>query len=483
MNSIEISNLAFKYKSWVAKKNKPVFTDLDLSVKKGEHLLILSKPEGGKTTFSRIISGLIPKFIDGKLSGSVFLNERNIEEVEPYNLIKDICYVSQNPLEMFVSTTCENEVAFPLQSMGIEQKEIEKKVSEALFKWGLTNYAKASPFELSGGERKRLLLAVSNAIEPSIYIFDESFDDLDKYWRDFLAKEIMSTNKTIITLSARYLVQFEGVFDKIKVLEGGSIRSIDEIEALRLFTHKDINTYLRDSVLIKPIAERTRLYGGKIQSLCVKNLTAIRKRESIKDEKPFKMDCVDFNIKSCEVIRLIGSNGSGKSTFSRILCGLDEYDSGMINLNDKSAIATKLQANVGYLFQNPDYQIFLPTIYEELAWGLINSGIYSNKQVKKMVEECAKLFSLDVNDTPTTMSFALRKRLQAAVYYLLDRPFLILDELDGAMSYDDAYFIINELSKKGCALVIITHDHNFAKDIADKTYLVDYGKMEVLHEC
>jgi energy-coupling factor transport system ATP-binding protein len=483
MNSIEISHLAFKYKSWVEKKNEPVFTDLNLNVKTGNHLLILSKPEGGKTTFSRILNGLIPKFIDGKLSGSISLNAKNIEEVEPYDLINDICYVSQNPLEMFVSTTCENEVAFPLQSMGIEQKEIEKRVSDALSKWGLSNYAKASPFELSGGERKRLLLAVSNAIEPSIYILDEAFDDLDKDWRDFLANEIKNSNKTIITLSARYLVQFEDSFDEIKILENGIFTTIDESEAIQLFTHKDINTYLEDSVLIKPIDERVSLFAGKIQELSVKNLIATRKRESIKDEKPFKIDCPDFSIKSCEVIRLIGSNGSGKSTFSRILCGLDQFESGSITLNDKNVIATKLQSNVGYLFQNPDFQIFLPTIYEELAWGLSNSGKYSNKQIKTMVADCAKLFSLDIKATPTTMSFALRKRLQAAVYYLLDRPFLILDELDGAMSYDDAYFIINELSKKGCALVIITHDDDFAKDIADKTYIVDHGKMEVLHEC
>jgi energy-coupling factor transport system ATP-binding protein len=483
MNSIEISHLAFKYKSWVVKKNKPVFTDLNLSVKTGEHLLVLSKPEGGKTTFSRILNGLIPKFIDGKISGSISVNEQSIDEVEPYDLINDICYVSQNPLEMFVSTTCENEVAFPLQSMGIDQKEIKQKVFEALSKWGLLNYAKASPFELSGGERKRLLLAVSNAIEPSIYVLDEAFDDLDKYWRDFLAKEIKNSNKTMITLSARYLVQFEDTFDEIKILEDGTFKSIDESEALKLFTHKDINTYLSDSGLIKTLDERINLYDGKVQQLCVKDLIAIRKRESIRDEKPFKMDCNDFNIKSCEVIRLIGNNGSGKSTFSRIICGLDGYASGSISLNNTSAVATKLQSNVGYLFQNPDFQIFLPTIYEELAWGLVNSGKYSNKMVKKMVEDCAKLFSLDVKDTPTTMSFALRKRLQAAVYYLLDRPFLILDELDGAMSYDDAYFIINELSKKGCALVIITHDDDFAKDIADKTYIVDHGKMEVQSEC
>lgn len=482
MNQIEISHLAFKYKSWVTKKNDPVFTDLNLSVKKGEHLLILSKPEGGKTTFSRILNSLIPKFIDGQISGSISINNKDINKVEPYDLIKDICYVSQNPLEMFVATTCENEVAFPLESMGIDQKEIDERVSKTLSKWGLTRYAKASPFELSGGERKRLLLAVSNAIDPDIYILDEAFDDLDKDWRDFLSSEIKQSDKTIITLSARYLVQFENSFDSIKILQDGMFTTIDETKALELFTHKNINTYLSNSNLIKPIEERVSLYDKEIKSLVVENLSAIRTRSSIKDANPFKIDCSSFHIKSCEVIRLIGSNGSGKSTFSRILCGLDGFDNGTISLNGKKAINTKLQSSVGYLFQNPDFQIFLPTIYEELAWGLVNSGNYSNKEIKSMVDSCAKLFSLDVDLTPTTMSFALRKRLQAAVYYLLDRPFLILDELDGAMSYDDAYFIINELSKKGCALVIITHDDDFAKDIADRTYIVDKGKMEVLSE-
>jgi energy-coupling factor transport system ATP-binding protein len=76
------------------------------------------------------------------------------------------------------------------------------------------------------------------------------------------------------------------------------------------------------------------------------------------------------------------------------------------------------------------------------------------------------------------MSFALRKKLQAAVYYLLDRPFLILDELDGAMSYEDAYFITEQLGQQGAALLIITHDDFFAQDIADKTYRITNGIME-----
>ncbi len=483
MNALSISNLSFTYKSWVAKKTSPVFSDLNISVKTGEHLLILSRPEGGKTTFSRIINNLIPKFIDGKLNGNILINDRDISELEPYELINDICYVSQNPLEMFVSTTCENEVAFPLESLGIEQNEIKRIVKESLSKWGLLSYAKASPFELSGGERKRLLLAVSNAINPSIFILDEAFDDLDKIWRDKLSKDIKQSNKTIIVLSARYLTQFDDCFDNIKIFESGNIRKINGSEAIDLFTHKSLNTYLYDSILLDDYNKRVEKSIIKDKSITVKNLKSIRRRSSVKDEVPFVMDAKDFSVKSSQVVRLIGSNGSGKTTFSRILCGLDSYKSGEILLNDKIATEQKLQSNIGYLFQNPDYQIFLPTVYEELSWGLFNDGRYNTKEINEKVEKCAALFSLDLKDTPTTMSFALRKRLQAAVYYLLERPFLILDELDGAMSYEDAYFIINELSKTGTALIIITHDEDFAKEISNKTYFVNKGVLEVLHEC
>jgi len=137
-----------------------------------------------------------------------------------------------------------------------------------------------------------------------------------------------------------------------------------------------------------------------------------------------------------------------------------------------------LQTKVAYLFQNPDLQIFLPTVREELSYGLENRGKLSTSQIKEKVESCAKLFNLDLEETPSTMSFALRKNLQAAVYYLLDRPFIILDEIDGAMSYESSYYIIDKLSEKGAALVIITHDDDFAKSISDKTYKFKDGIVE-----
>jgi energy-coupling factor transporter ATP-binding protein EcfA2 len=215
----------------------------------------------------------------------------------------------------------------------------------------------------------------------------------------------------------------------------------------------------------------------KKEKLEITDLKIERVRESNKSLK-FNLHCDNFIVKTGEIIRLVGKNGSGKSTMSRILCGLDTPLKGKLTLNDEQGSKGLLQTKVAYLFQNPDLQIFLPTVYEELAYGLENIGSLTSKEIKEQVKECAKLFNLELDETPSTMSFALRKFLQAGVYYLLDRPFIILDEIDGAMSYEDSYYIIDKLSEKGAALIIITHDDNFAKEISDRTYLFENGIVE-----
>lgn len=477
MYALEIKDLGFIYKSWGPNKNSKIFDKLCLKIGKGTHCLILARPEGGKTSFSRIVNGLIPKFIEGNIEGSILVNSKNIFEKECYELIEDICYVSQNPSEMFIMTTVENEIAFPLESLGLDKEKIKTIVERELINWGLTHLAKASPAELSGGEKKRLALATSFAVNPSIYVLDEAYDDLDSSWRALLSKRIKESDRTFIVLSARYLTQFDDTFESYYQLRNQNIFSYSKEEAINDFTHKNINHYL--NTLNLKHAEKSLV---KTSRLAVSNLKETRKRKSVDNEIPFNLCCDNFEVKSNEIIRLIGDNGSGKSTLSRILCGLDDYREGKILINNQPSDSSLLNLNVGYLFQNPDYQIFLPTVYEELAWGLNNNNKYSIKQIKEKVSNVANLFDLNLEDTPSTMSFALRKRLQAAVYYLLNRDFLILDELDGAMSYEDAYFIVDMLTREGTALIVITHDSDFCKDIADKTYIVEKGKVR-LHEC
>jgi energy-coupling factor transport system ATP-binding protein len=475
MLALDINSLRFKYKSWTEKKLENTFENLNLQVEEKEKILILANSDEGKTTLSRLVSNLLTKFIPSEIEGTIKLFDEDINIFEPYQLIDKICYVSQNPMEMFITTTVEDEVAFPFETIGVERGTIIDIVNSALKEWGLEKYREVSPSELSGGERKRLLLAISFAINSKIIVFDEAFDDLDKEYRDLLAKKIKEKDNTFIVLSARYLNQFKNVFDRILTLENGQIHNNRDF--ITQFTHQSINHYLNNSRLVRSKDFREDNLLIKKEKLEITDLKIERVRESNKSLK-FNLHCDNFIVKTGEIIRLVGKNGSGKSTMSRILCGLDTPLNGKLTLNSEQIRKELLQTKVAYLFQNPDLQIFLPTVYEELAYGLENIGSLTSKEIKEQVKECAKLFNLELDETPSTMSFALRKFLQAGVYYLLDRPFIILDEIDGAMSYEDSYYIIDKLSEKGAALIIITHDDNFAKEICDRTYLFENGIVE-----
>jgi energy-coupling factor transporter ATP-binding protein EcfA2 len=183
----------------------------------------------------------------------------------------------------------------------------------------------------------------------------------------------------------------------------------------------------------------------------------------------------DFHIASGEVVALVGPNGAGKSTLSRVLCGLDPLVEGSIAIDGTATAGKGLQTRVGYLFQNPDYGIFLPTVRDELGWSLRQIRHLGAQEREQMVSACARLFHLDLDDNPTMMGYGARKQLQAAVYYLLNRPFVIIDELDSGVTYAAAFEIVSLLRKSGAAIVIITHDRTFARNIAQRQYTIAGG--------
>ena len=137
----------------------------------------------------------------------------------------------------------------------------------------------------------------------------------------------------------------------------------------------------------------------------------------------------------------------------------------------------ELNYTVGYLFQNPDLQIFLPTVRDELSWSLERDASVDTKDISQRVEEACALFGLDPEDTPTTMSYPQRKALQGAVYYLLERPFYILDELDNALTYRKAQEIVSLLHRAGSGILVITHDPQFARLVGCDGFRIGNGRM------
>ena len=457
---IEISELSFAFKDYQEGNYKPIFENLNLKVAKGQKLLILGVPDSGKSTLARIISALIPRHVEGEISGSIKVNSLDILKIEAWELTDKLTLVTQNPQEQLLMTSLVDEIAFPLESLGFNQKEIEKRVVSSLKRWNLEEMGEVNPQETSGGERKRLLLATTEAIDADVWIMDEPFDDLDYKYKNLLAKRIKESDKTVVVFASRYIGEYKGVFDSFGLIKDKHIVVDQKDEILKLYEQESERSFVTTDVKLQKLHSKT---------LRVKDLKIVHQRFSVKADNPFTLNTKDFYVESGEVVALVGPNGSGKSTFSRVLCGLDPYLDGSISIDGKVATSKELNRNVAYLFQNPDFGIFLPTVEDELSWSMR----HDKQKAKKVANEVASLFHLDLKDNPTMMSYGSRKHLQAAVYYILERPFVIIDELDSGVTYAAAYEIISLLRLRGAAIVIITHDQEFAKSLATRQYVIE----------
>ena len=446
---IKAENLAFRYDSYGERENDRVLKNINLTVNKGEKVLILGEPESGKTTLSLILSSLIPEFVEGRMEGKVYPECDMKDRMDEYSL------VPQNAGEFILGETVEDEIAFPLESLGIERKEIIERVDKALSFWGLDALREASTTELSGGEKRRLMLASSLVTNPDYVIYDESFDDLDKGWRQVLRDHIKESSEASLVMASRFLSFFNDLFDRIYVLEHGELRE----------WNGELSSIPTPNIIRK---ERNNI-------LQCRGISFIHPRRS-SFSSPFVLTLDDFSLKSGEVVALMGPNGSGKSTFSRLLCGLDTPSEGTIILDETPCNKERLERSVGYMFQNPDYQIFLPQVKDELSYSLSFLKI-NEKEKEKRLSETAALFSLSLSDTASLMSYGERKRLQSAIYYSLDRPFYILDELDSALTYKESISILEKLSRNGAGILLITHDDDFASAVADRGYIAKEGRI------
>ncbi len=504
---LTVKNLSFKYPEYVNFKTGILFSGLNLEIKGGDIALVIAKPDTGKTTLSRILAGFIPRFTGGEISGEIYLNGKNVLASKPYEIINDVGLVFQNPDEQIITASCDTEVAFALESLGLPPRIIEERVNSALERIGLLKYKKQNPHRLSGGEKKRLMIATLLAISPSLYIFDETFDELDKNKREEFLRFFANSKKTGLLLVSKWFDIYEDIVTDYYILESnGLIR----------YSHENIKGFLSDlkkreivipSKTIRAEWENVKAKYGKAPKqvlLKARNIVfsysgSYSEETSFTDRtENFVLRVEDFSIKRGEVIALLGENGSGKSTFAKILCGLLTPQMGKIEIaryvksvssNDNTGnegvesvvlqrvTPKELNTFTGYIFQDPDYQIFLPTVSEELSFGLKQMGMLAD-EVKNKIREVVNIFDhLPLDTPPTLLSFGAKRMLQAAIYYLLEREILILDETDSGISTKELLFLLSRLYEKSESLIFITHDMALAKSVTDRVFTFKNGVL------
>lgn len=220
---IELKNVSFKYEL----QENTLIKNINLTIDEGEFVGIIGKNGSGKTTLCNIIRGIIPDFIQGKISGDIIIDDKNIDDIERGEMAELVGFVFQNPFSQIsgIKKTVFEEIAYGLENLGVEREEIIKRVEDVIKLLKIEDLRDKAPNELSGGQSQRVAIASIIVMNPKILIFDEPTSQLDPLGTQEvfdILKLLKSQNKTIILVEHKIDMIAEYA-DRVIVLDDGEI--------------------------------------------------------------------------------------------------------------------------------------------------------------------------------------------------------------------------------------------------------------------
>ena len=507
---ISFKNFSFKYNNVVDKTLK----NIDLTINKGEKVLIVGPSGSGKSTLSHCINGLIPFSYNGEIEGELIIDNIKPYEESLSDVSKKVGTILQDQDSQFIGLSVGEDVAFNFENNAMPLNEMKVKVIDALELVNMVDFINHSPYELSGGQKQRVSLAGVLGSDAEVLLFDEPLANLDPA----SGKEIMQlindihekTNKTIIIVEHRIEDVLEQPFDKVIVVNKGEVQGFgtpDEILKSDLLK----NNGLREPLYL----EAMKLAGCDIsQSENLKDLTNIDEKNKevlknwfnnetsnkdsiIKEEKILEVknlafshdgikntiNDVSFHLNKGEILAVLGNNGAGKSTLCRLITGILKPQKGSIFLNnqciDSWSIKQKGSA-IGYVMQNPNQMISQHMIKDEIALGL-KCRNYSKEEIDKKVEEVLKICGLYPyrNWPVSALSYGQKKRVTIASILAINPQVIILDEPTAGQDYKhytEFMEFIKELSAQGISIILITHDMQLTLEYCHRAVVLSGGE-------
>ncbi len=506
---LTLNDLAFTYRD----AGKPALDQITYSHRRGEFTVIVGETGAGKSTLCRCLNGLIPSFIKGRLDGDFQVaGSRQSGHPHVYELARVIGLVFQDFEAQLFSTNVELETAFALENFAVDRDEMRTRVEQALNRVGLAGFEQRDPSSLSGGEKQRLAIASVLAGRPALVVMDEPTTDLDpvgkrdifklaQVLRNEIEGIILVEHETEHILSAdRILLMHEGriigegppgemLSDPLRIERHG----VRPLQTTVLLSELGLET---DALTIREAASRVRSAGWRVKASAQANLNGDRKPESggslvqiedlvfqYGDAQP-AVDGVSLDIKAGEFVALVGQNGCGKTTLAKHLNGLHLPTEGEVRVLGKSTAdwtLPELGRRVGYVFQNPDHQIFANTVQEEVAFGARNYGL-PEETVREKVGAALAVTGLAGRELADPFNLTRGERQQLAVASVLatDPEILVLDEPTTGLDYHGQVAILNlirRLNESGRTVVMITHSMWVVAEYADRCVIMSGGHV------
>jgi energy-coupling factor transport system ATP-binding protein len=473
----------------------------------------------GKTTFCHHLNGLIPHSIPGTIKGSVSVDGIDTKTSSVPDLARKVGMTFQDLESTLFGLTVEEEIAFGPENLGLPVEEVGERIESALDVVRMSEYRFRSPSELSGGQKQRVAIAGALALRPEILVMDEPTSELDPIGK----REIFSVVETLrdkygitIILVEHEAEQIARFADRVLLIVDGTI--VEDESPQPFFTKilENENRRIR-CPQVSELAHLLRTTGAWRWDIPVKfdeALTHVREIITNTDCMLFKMASetvesresehaievrnlsfkypsgvdalrgINLDISKGEIVAVIGQNGSGKTTLVKHFNGLLKPSAGSVKVFGKETSGlrvSELSKTVGYIFQNPDHQIFCETVEEEVAYGPRNLGM-NEGDVKSVVNDTLAFMGLEKlrNEHPFSLGKGERKLVALCSVLSMNTDVLVIDEPTTGQDYVNTIKIsdsIKRIHEEGKTVILVTHDMKLVASVAPRTIVMMQGMV------
>ena len=509
---ISFDHFGFQYTA----QAEPTLYDISLDIRKGEKVLICGPSGCGKSTLAHCVNGLIPNSYPGKTTGTLTVGGQNAENLSLFDLSKVVGTVLQDSDGQFIGLTVAEDMAFALENDCMDQKDMKALVNRVAQLVGVSGVLGHAPYEISGGQKQRVALGGVMVSGVDVLLFDEPLANLDpaagKKAVELIDEIQKRTGCAVIIIEHRLEDVLHCPVDRVVLMGEGRILFDGDPDSLLC------SDLLQKSGIREPLYVTALKYAGvpldrdqRLSYLPELRLTEADRRRVAdwffaqpepKGEKAKKellrAENIDFtyegghhalkgisaSIAEGEMLSIVGTNGAGKSTFSKVLCGFEIPQKGTLTLSgeDLSAYSIKERADrIGYVMQNPNQMISKTGIFDEVALGLRNRGV-PEEEVKPRVEKALKTCGLYPfrNWPVSALSYGQKKRVTIASILVLEPKIILLDEPTAGQDlyhYTQIMDFLAELNRSGTTVVLITHDMHLMLEYTPRAIVFHDGHV------
>lgn len=537
MNSIiEVKDVTFTYSG----AQRHALERVSLAVAEGEFVGVIGPSGAGKSTLAGVMSGAVPHHFTGELYGACLVDGKDTCEVTLTDVSRLVGSVLQDIDAQFVASNVRDELLFGLENFGVTRDEIPARMQQALETVGIEDLCDREIATLSGGQKQKVAIAAILALRPRVLVLDEPTAALDPASSTLVFETLREVNRsagiTVVVIEQKVALLSE-YCSRVVVFEQGKL--IFDDTPRKVFSHGErlreigvdsprvarVSNSLAAAGLCEPggpalsvdevAALVARIVGEGVRGAVVEGACAVPVVPSSPCDSSIDGDSVvaaassartgepvarfegvgysypgggasvralDFEVFPGEIVGIVGQNGAGKTTFTKLLNGLLKPAEGNVvvaGLNTREVPTSRIARHVSTLFQNPDRQICKDTVLDEVAFGLLLQGVSLDEASARAKATCER-FGLPLDEAPFSLSRGQRQMVALASVVVGEPQIIVLDEPTSGLDYRECMTVmetVRDMAAAGSAVVMVCHDMEVVSDFADRLVVMANGEI------